>query len=195
VISVACRSQRLSAAATSGGALMGSGEHDAVAVSRRIAAPAAEIFAILADPKRHMAMDGSGMLRGAVSDVAVTGVGDVFVMSMYYSEHGDYEMNNHVVEYQRDRRIGWEPVAGRGHPDDATAEARWGHRWIFDLAPDGPDATVVTEIYDCSRTPADESASIDEGRIWIDAMTQTLKRLDDLCTGRRDTTQTATPPG
>jgi hypothetical protein len=165
-----------------------------VAVSRRIAAPAAEIFEILADPKRHLEMDGSGMLRGAVSDAVVTGMGDVFVMSMYYSEHGDYEMNNHVVEYERDRRIGWEPVAGRGHPDDATAEARWGHRWIFDLAPDGPDATVVTEIYDCSRTPADESASIDEGRIWIDAMTQTLERLDELCTGRRDTPQSATPP-
>jgi hypothetical protein len=188
------QSETVSSRELTGGALMGSEQRDAVAVSRRIAAPAAEIFEILADPKRHLEMDGSGMLRGAVSDAVVTGMGDVFVMSMYYSEHGDYEMNNHVVEYERDRRIGWEPVAGRGHPDDATAEARWGHRWIFDLAPDGPDATVVTEIYDCSRTPADESASIDEGRIWIDAMTQTLERLDELCTGRRDTPQSATPP-
>jgi hypothetical protein len=33
------------------------------------------------------------------------GVGDVFVMNMYYSEPGDYEMNNHVVEYEVNRRI------------------------------------------------------------------------------------------
>jgi hypothetical protein len=103
---------------------------------------------------------------------------------MYYVELGDYEMNNHIVEYERDRRIGWEPEAGRGHPDAASPAARWGHRWIFDLAPDGPDATIVTEIYDCSRTPGDEAASIENGRIWIDAMAETLARLDAVCTGR-----------
>jgi hypothetical protein len=47
---------------------------------------------------------------------------------MYYSEHGDYEMNNHVVEYERDRRIGWEPEAGRKHPDASAPDARWGQR-------------------------------------------------------------------
>jgi hypothetical protein len=168
---------------------MGGDEPERVAVSRRIDAPASEIFAILADPKRHPDLDGSGMVRGAVSDTVVTGVGDVFVMKMYYAEHGDYEMKNHVVEYERDRRIGWEPEAGRGHPDESSDEARWGHRWIFDLLADGPDATIVTEIYDCSSTPEHESAAMDDGRIWIDAMTQTLARLDALCTG-----PAATPP-
>ena len=173
---------------------MVSEERGPVAVSRRIGASAADIFAILADPQRHIDLDGSGMLRGAVSDAVVSRVGDVFVMSMYYSEHGDYEMNNHIVEFERDRRIGWEPEAGRGHPDAFTADARWGHRWIFDLAPDGPDATIVTEIYDCSSAPDDESASMDHGRIWIEAMTQTLERLDRLCTGRRDTAPSVSPP-
>ena len=51
-----------------------------------------------------------------MSDAVVTGVGDVFTMRMYYSEHGDYEMDNHVVEVEQDRRIGWEPWAGRGYP-------------------------------------------------------------------------------
>jgi len=107
-------------------------------VSRRIAAPAADIFRILADPRRHTELDGSGMLRGAVSDRAVCAVGDVFVMKMYHPRHGDYEMNNHVVEYELNRRIGWEPEAGRGHPDTApgnTTEARWGHRWTYQLTP------------------------------------------------------------
>jgi hypothetical protein len=173
---------------------MVSEEREPVAVSRRIGASAADIFKILADPKRHRDLDGSGMLKGPASDAVVSGVGDVFVMRMYYSQHGNYEMNNHVVEYELDRRIGWEPEAGRGHPDASTANARWGHRWTFDLVPDGPDATLVTEIYDCSRAPEDESASLDNGRIWIEAMTQTLERLDRLCTRRPDTAQALSPP-
>ena len=116
-------------------------EYQPVRVSRRIEAPAADIFRVLADPRRHLEIDGSGMLRGAVADAVITGVGDIFTMRMYYSEHGDYEMDNHVVEFEQDRRIGWEPWAGRGHPDTApgsTAEARWGHVWSYELTPDGP---------------------------------------------------------
>jgi uncharacterized protein YndB with AHSA1/START domain len=162
-------------------------EYQPVRVSRRIEAPAADIFRVLADPRRHLEIDGSGMLRGAVSDAVVTGVGDVFTMRMYYSEHGDYEMDNHVVEFEQDQRIGWEPWAGRGHPDtvpDSTAEARWGHVWSYELAPDGPDATIVTEIYDCSHAPEEERAGMDNGKIWTENMAETLERLDRVCTGQ-----------
>jgi hypothetical protein len=156
-----------------------------VSVSRRIAAPAGRIFAVLADPQRHVDMDGSGMVRAAVSAGPVTGVGDVFVMAMYYEQLGEYQMNNHVVEYERDRRIGWEPEAGLGHPDAAAADARWGHRWSYVLEPDGPDATIVTETYDCSAAPEDERASIDDGRVWMDGMAASLVLLDELCTAAR----------
>jgi hypothetical protein len=54
-------------------------------------------------------------------------------------------------------------------------------RWSYQLTPDGPDATIVTEIYDCSRAPADERLEIDNGTIWIEDMTKTLERLDALC--------------
>jgi hypothetical protein len=157
-----------------------------VAVSRRIGASADAIFQLLANPSRHLDLDGSGMLRGAVTDALVSGIGDVFVMKMYYSEHGDYEMNNHIVEYELNRRIGWEPESGRGHPDAASADARWGHRWTFDLVPDGPHETIVTESYDCSRAPEIERAAMDDGRVWIESMAATLERLDELCTGRSD---------
>ncbi|MFC4587903.1 SRPBCC family protein [Sphaerisporangium corydalis] len=156
-------------------------EREPMAVSRRIGVPAGDIFQILADPRRHLDLDGSGMLRGAVSEATVSGVGDVFVMRMYYPRHGDYEMNNHVVEYEKDRRIAWEPEAGRGHPDASSAAARWGHRWTFDLLPDGPGATIVTEIYDCSRVPEDEREGMDHGRVWIESMSATLDRLTALC--------------
>ena len=162
-------------------------EYQPVRVSRRIEAPAADIFRVLADPRRHLEIDGSGMLRGAVSDAVVTGVGDVFTMRMYYSEHGDYEMDNRVVEFEQDRRIGWEPWAGRRYPGtalDTTAEARWGHVWSYELTPDGPDATIVTEIYDCSRAPEEERVGMDNGKIWAKSMAETLERLDRACTGQ-----------
>jgi hypothetical protein len=80
-------------------------EYQPVAVSRRISAPAHEIFQVLANPARHQEFDGSGMLRGPVSPAMISGAGDVFVMKMYFSELGNYEMNNHVVEYEQDRLI------------------------------------------------------------------------------------------
>ncbi|HXW79864.1 MAG TPA: SRPBCC family protein [Acidimicrobiales bacterium] len=163
---------------------MADGEFRPVEVSRRIEAPAAVVFQVLADPARHPELDGSGMLRGAVSCAPITAAGDVFVMKMYFPRLGDYEMNNHVVEYERDRRIGWEPEAGRGHPGSSGEEgsARWGHRWTYELTPDGPDATIVTEIYDCSRAPENERVGMDNGNVWREAMETTLERLDSLCT-------------
>ena len=159
-------------------------EYQPVAVSRRISAPAHDIFEILADPVRHLELDGSGSLRGAVATTMISGIGDVFVMKMYFAHLGDYEMNNHVVEYEQDRRIGWEPEAGRGHPaaaPDSSEPSRWGHRWSYQLTPDGPDATVVTEIYDCSQVPEDGRALMDNGNVWADSMAKTLERLDALC--------------
>jgi hypothetical protein len=162
----------------------GGGGHVAVRVSKRIKAPAAVIFRVLADPGRHLELDGSGMLRGAVTTAPVAGVGDVFIMKMYFSELGDYEMNNHVVEYELDRRIGWEPEPGRGHPDAAAGRdgSRWGQRWSYELVPAGADATIVTEIYDCSRAPERARADMSDGEVWSDAMARTLERLDAACT-------------
>jgi hypothetical protein len=160
-------------------------EYKPVAVSRRICAPAHAIFGVLANPVRHPEFDGSGSLRGAGSTAVISGVGDVFVMKMYFPHIGDYEMNNHVVEYEQDRSIGWEPEAGRGHPNaaqDSSESARWGQRWSYQLTPDGPDATVVTEIYDCSKAPEEERAAMDNGNVWAQAMAETLQRLDALCT-------------
>jgi hypothetical protein len=160
-----------------------------VAVSRRICAPVHDIFQVLANPVRHPEFDGSEMLRGAVSTAVISRVGDVFVMKMYYSEIGDYEMNNHVVEYEPDRRIGWEPECGRGHPNAAPGSVeptRWGQRWSYQLTPDGPDATIVTEVYDCSAAPEHERWEMDNGKIWAEDMARTLERLDALCARQGD---------
>jgi uncharacterized protein YndB with AHSA1/START domain len=125
-----------------------------VAVSRRIDAPAAQVFAILADPAMHPRLDGSGMVIEATGEGPIRGVGDMFGMRMRNDEMGDYEMLNHVVEYEQDRRIGWEPVLRHaGRPEDQPevgVSAR--QRWHYELRPEGA-ATVVTELYDCSQCP------------------------------------------
>jgi uncharacterized protein YndB with AHSA1/START domain len=158
-------------------------EENRVTVSRRIGAPPSEIFQILANPGRHTEIDGSGMLRGAIAGTAVSGVGDVFAMKMYYKQFGDYEMNNRVVEYELDRRIVWEPE--RRDIDEAS----WHYRWGYELTPDGEDRTVVTEIFDCTRSPEEGKQAVKGGRTWIESMTATLERLDQLCTA-----QTASEP-
>jgi hypothetical protein len=54
---------------------MAGGEYAPITVSRRIGARAGEIFQILANPGRHIDLDGSGMLRGVVYAAAISGVG------------------------------------------------------------------------------------------------------------------------
>ena len=58
-------------------------ESKPVEVSRRIEAPAARVFQILASPQRHMEFDGSDMLRGAVFNHPISGVGETFTMKMH----------------------------------------------------------------------------------------------------------------
>jgi hypothetical protein len=97
-----------------------------VVVSRLIEARAGDIFRILADPGRHPDLDGSGMLRGGISDAVVSGVGDVFVMRMHYERYGDYEMNNQVVEYEP---VVTEIFDGSRMPEDKRAEVDSGRAW------------------------------------------------------------------
>jgi uncharacterized protein YndB with AHSA1/START domain len=153
---------------------MGNDECKPVSVSRRIEAPAADIFGVLADPNRHPEFDGSEMLRLGASNEVIVGTGDVFVTKMYFAAMGDYEMHNRIVVFEADRSIAWEP----GNPE----LARNGSRWRFDLTPDGSNATVVTETYDCTDSPKSVRDAVDNGNAWIAGMTKTLERLDQLCT-------------
>jgi uncharacterized protein YndB with AHSA1/START domain len=159
---------------------MGTDECPPVAVSRRIEAPAERIFAVLTDPQRHPELDGSGMLQPGAPSATVVGIGDVFVMKMKHPKIGDYEMDNYVVSYERDRRIGWEPWM-HGEPRDADSPHRNGSRWMFELASDGPDVTVVTETDDCAGSPDQVREAVANGTAWVGAMTATLEQLDKLC--------------
>jgi hypothetical protein len=164
-------------------------ESKSVEASRRIEAPAALIFEILANPQRHMDFDGSDMLRGAVLDRAISDVGDTFTMKMHRLGD-DYLMLNYVVEFQADRRIFWEPAPGdpsraEGH-DPSKVGIPAGYRWGYILTPDGDDATVVTEVFDYGPLPED---LLRDGGAWIngtdsvlESMTASLERLEKIST-------------
>jgi hypothetical protein len=165
-------------------------ERRLVEVSRRIEAPAARIFEILANPQRHMDFDGSDMVRGPLIDRPISGVGDTFTMKM--NRLGDdYLMINYVVEFEPDRRIFWEPAPGdpsRAEGDDPSKVGiPAGYRWGYILTPDGDDATVVTEVFDYGALP--EDLLLRDGGVWIngtnsvlESMTASLERLNNIST-------------
>ena len=159
----------------------------ATKVSRRIEAPAALIFGILANPQRHADFDGSGMLRGAVLDRPISDVGDTFTIKMHRMGD-DYLMLNYVVEFEPDRRIFWEPAPGdpsRAEDNDPSKVGiPAGYRWGYILTPDGNDATVVTEVFDSGPLPDD---LLLDGGAWIngtntvlESMATSLERLEKI---------------
>jgi hypothetical protein len=155
-----------------------------ISVSRRIEVPAEKLFDFLGHPANHPLIDGSGMLRESSGGV-ISGVGDVFTMKMHNDEMGDYEMANHVVEYEPNRRIGWEPVlkAASRPEDQADIGDRSEHRWSYELRPLDAASTLVTETYDCSRAPEWLRRAVKGGARWIASMTATLEKLDLLSCG------------
>ena len=150
-----------------------------VSVSRRIEAPAERLFALLADSANHPLIDGSGMVREPVPAASLSRTGDAFVMDMHHHEFGDYQMRNEVVEYEAGRRLIWEPVPVRTPEEEREGAGGPGlYRWGYELSPDGPGATLVTETFDCSRSPEHLREAVREGEGWRDAMTASLARLD-----------------
>lgn len=103
-----------------------------VSESRLVAAPAADIFDLLADPRRHHEIDGSGSVQSAQQDApARLSLGATFGMSMRLGV--PYRITNTVVEFEEGRRIAWRHFGG--------------HIWRYVLEPtDG--GTMVTEQFD-----------------------------------------------
>jgi uncharacterized protein YndB with AHSA1/START domain len=107
-----------------------------VVASTVVAAPAAEVFALLADPHRHHEFDGSGTVGTAVRGPKRLALGDKFGMNM--RARLPYRVTNTVVEFTDGRRIGW------CHPARAV--------WRYELEPVG-NGTRITESFDYSGSP------------------------------------------
>jgi len=110
---------------------------DLVSDSVSIDAPPAVVFAILAAPRRHSRIDGSGSVQSVISGPErITGTGDRFVVRMKLFGV-PYVIVNRVVEFQPDRLIAWRHFTA--------------NRWRYELAPTGDGGTTVTETFDMSR--------------------------------------------
>jgi hypothetical protein len=126
-------------------------DQENVSATLTVAVPAARVFAVLADPTAHSAIDGTGWVQEAVDRAPLTEVGQIFRIGMYHPGHpdGNYQMANQVQVLDPPRAIGWLPGTenGDGHLEFG------GWTWRYDLAPLGPSETEVTLTYDWSAVP------------------------------------------
>jgi uncharacterized protein YndB with AHSA1/START domain len=125
------------------------GSDRVVTVERVIPAPPEKIFAILADPRRHPEVDGSGTVRQAAADSpSRLSQGAKFGMAMKFGM--PYRMVNTVIEFEDGRRIAWAPTLEfRGKELGEPA----GRIWRYELDPvDG--GTRVRETWDASKERA-----------------------------------------
>ena len=146
-----------------------------------IAAPAEAVFAVLADPTSHPALDGTGWVTKAFDTAALTGTGQLVRMAMYHASHpdGSYEMINRVTAFDPPRAISWEPgqdVEGDGKPQFG------GWIWRYDLVPTGPSGTEVTLTYDWSAVPPFLREHISFPPFPVDHLTNSLRNLAELAT-------------
>ncbi len=110
-----------------------------VRAERDIAAPAARLFELIADPARQPQWDGNENLAEAAGGQRVHAVGDVFVMRLTSGATRE----NHVVEFDEPRRIAWRPSEPGAAPP--------GHLWRWELTPLDDGATHVVHTYDWSQ--------------------------------------------
>jgi uncharacterized protein YndB with AHSA1/START domain len=84
---------------------------DRISATRALNASAQAVFAVLADPAKHAAIDGTGWVRETLDATPLTEAGQVFRMSMYHPNHpdGNYQMANRVQAFDPPRTISWQP--------------------------------------------------------------------------------------
>ncbi len=113
-------------------------ENRVVWTSREVAAPAAAIFELIADPAQQPRWDGNDNLGDAQAGQRVRAVGDVFMMRLTLGMLRE----NHVVEFDEGRLIAWRPSEPGAAPP--------GHLWRWELEPVDGTHTRVIHTYDWS---------------------------------------------
>ena len=100
-------------------------------------APAGIVFAILANPRQHSRIDGSGSVGAVVEGPdRISAKGDTFDVRMRMFGL-PYKISNRVVEFEEDRRLAWRHFGA--------------HRWRYELEPTDDGGTTVTETFDYTR--------------------------------------------
>lgn len=151
--------------------------NDVMTAKTTVDAPADAVFAVLADPASHAAIDGTGWVREALDGAPLTSEGQIFRIAMYHDNHPDgrYEMENKVVAFDPPHVIAWEP----GQRIDGNL-GFGGWIWRYDLAPLGPSRTEVTLTYDWSAVPGYLREHITFPPFGQDHLDNSLRNLADL---------------
>jgi uncharacterized protein YndB with AHSA1/START domain len=113
---------------------------DTISVERTIAASPDRIFALVADAAKHSSIDGSGTVVGTEQESEPLVLGSTFGMSMHAGV--GYKTSNTVIEFEQDRRIGWQTTGLHG--------IIGGRIWRYELTPT-EGGTLVRETWDVSR--------------------------------------------
>ncbi len=108
-----------------------------ISESITVDAPPDVVFAILADPRQHSRIDGSGSVGAVISaPERLTATGQTFTVRMKLFGV-PYVIRNRVVEFEAGRQIAWRHFTP--------------NRWRYQLAPTADGGTTVTETFDVSR--------------------------------------------
>ncbi len=150
-------------------------------VTTSIDADPAAVFAVLADPTNHAAIDGTGWVREALDGRPLTRVGQIFRIAMFHGNHpdGHYEMANKVIAFEPDREVGWEP--GQEGPDGVIEYGGW--TWHYAVEPIGAAQTRVTLTYDWTDVPAELREHIDFPPFPVEHLDNSLVNLAKLAVG------------
>lgn len=153
---------------------------ESVSVTETIDATAEVIFAVLADPAQHAAIDGTGWVREPLDREPLTAAGQIFRMAMYHPDHpdGGYEIANRVQVLAPPNAISWEPGYDTG--DGSLGFGGW--VWRYDLTPAEPCGTEVTLSYDWSAVPDSVRENISFPPFPADHLANSLAHLADLAT-------------
>lgn len=158
---------------------------ESVSATTTISAAAGTVFAVLTDPARHVAIDGTGWVCDAIDLQPITASGQVFRMRMFHPNHpdGNYEMHNLVLDFERDRAIAWRPGFVK---DASTGELGFGGwTWRYDLVPCGAEACRVTHTYDWSAVGPEPRKHLEFPPFPVDHLANSLNHLGDMTTGLR----------
>ncbi len=150
-------------------------ERRVVSAGRDIAAPAAAIFELIADPAQQPGWDGNDNLAEASAGQRVRSVGDVFTMAITSGAVRE----NHVVEFEEGRLIAWRPAEPGAPPP--------GHLWRWSLDPIDDTHTRVTHTYDWTAL-ADEKRLPRARATTPDRLSASIDRLAVLSERPRDGT-------
>ncbi len=107
-----------------------------IARAAEVNAPAADLFEIVADPRRHHELDGGGTVQSAITAPDRLSADAKFSVQM--KQYGfPYKITSKVIDFVDGQVVEWQ------HP--------LGHSWRWEFKPLTEGTTLVTETFDYSR--------------------------------------------